>query len=144
LDYLLVLFGCVLSIILNKMDEKFVWSKIFTKSADNYDFEYRKRMENVCEWLSRAYNEKNLTRNETGNMMLRIRKDFFDPDSSEYWLFISESLNYGDFLRNIPEYTCIREIFPSRDKEPLEEICYPWSNEKLYGKGINSNVREGM
>ena len=126
------------------MDEKFVWSKIFTKSADNYDFEYRKRMENVCEWLSRAYNEKNLTRNETGNMMLRIRKDFFDPDSSEYWLFISESLNYGDFLRNIPEYTCIREIFPSRDKEPLEEICYPWSNEKLYGKGINSNVREGM
>ena len=77
---------------------------------------------------------------ETANLMTRIRHDYHDH--WEWWIFISKSQTYDEFKRNIPEYTCNRATFPSRDKEPLDPMCFPLSNEKLYGRGINSNVRE--
>jgi hypothetical protein len=125
------------------MNKEYVWDKLFPFSYTEVSENEEKNMKNVCEWLCLANKSKKITRNETGNLMLRIRKDFYE-ENSEHWRFISESVCFDDFIRNIPEYMSIRAKFPSRDKEPLEEICFPWSNEKLYGKGINSNVREGM
>lgn len=123
------------------MNSSYVWGKIFPFTCEYIERAGKiPQLHNICDWIARAYNEKELNRNETGNLMRRIRSDY--RNNWEYWTFISNSSDYEDFLKNIPEYTKIRQKFPSRDKEPLEEICFPWSNEKLYGKGINSRVRQ--
>ena len=123
------------------MDAGYVWAKIFPFPRTYFDkMGGILQLDNICEWVSRAYREKALCRNEIGNLIRRIREDY--TNNWEYWSFISNSESYYDFLGNIPDYTKIRAKFPSRDKLPVEEICFPWSNEKLYGKGINSRVRQ--
>ena len=126
------------------MNSVYVWSRIFPISrqvlASSAPTSSVYRMENICKWICRAHEEKHLSRNETANLMTRIRHDYHDH--WEWWIFISKSQTYDEFKRNIPEYTCNRATFPSRDKEPLDPMCFPLSNEKLYGRGINSNVRE--
>jgi len=125
------------------MNAKYVWERIFpfanlsatarpNESAHN-------KMNNLCSWICRAHTEKHLSRNQTSNLMTRIRHDY--NEDWEWWFFISDSDNYKDFCRNIPQYMSCRAKYPSRDKLPVDPKCLPWSNEKLYGRGINSNVR---
>lgn len=118
-----------------------VWSRVFKdKSFD----ERESSKVNVCKWLARGYKEKTFNRSQTGNLITRLRKDYevYCVEGGEEHLdFILSSESYEEFLKNVPEYTRIRAKFPSRDKQPVEQICFPWSNEKLYGKGINSNVQ---
>lgn len=125
------------------MNGAYVWSKIFpTIGRGVCKAEKCHCMDNICSWICKVHVEKHLTRNEVANLMTRIRKDYVEPNNFEWWYFISSSASYTDFCRNIPEYMSQRTQFPSRDKEPLDPLSLPWSNEKMYGKGINSRVRD--
>lgn len=123
------------------MNIGYVWTRIYPFSRESFAAGYQKRrLENVCGWVVRAHEEKHLCRSGISNLIRRISKDY--GEDWEHWIFISESKDYEDFKKNLPDYTKIRKKFPSRDKQPIEEICFPWSNEHLYGKGINSRVRD--
>lgn len=124
------------------MNCTYVWKKIFDEPYGVSKKEVEERKRNVCEWISFGYKEGVLSRNVVGNLMLRMRKDYKDGDNWEYWDFIINSESFEEFIGNIPEYTKIRARFPSRDKLPVDPMSLPLSNEKMYGKGINSRVRE--
>ncbi len=124
------------------MNASYVWTKIFPIGRSSSVGEKCVCMENICTWICRAHKENVLSRCETGNLMTRVRKDYSEPAGWEWWYFLSRSLNYEDFCSNVPTYMKCRAEFPSRDKVALDPACFPWSNEKMYGKGINSRVRE--
>ena len=128
-------------VIIIKMNVGYVWSRLYPFSRESFKKGPSKdRLESVCNWIVRASDEKILCRSGISNLIRRIGSDY--NENSTYWLFISESRGYGDFVNNLQEYSKIREKFPSRDKIGVEAICFPWSNERLYGKGINSRVRQ--
>lgn len=120
------------------MDFEYTWKKLFpgidVQMSDN-------GMVKMCLWISRCHEEKKLSRAKLGNLIFRIRNDFkMRLEDSFYADFILNCENYEDFLSMIPSYTSMRCTFPSRDKQPLDPACLPLSNEKMYGKGINSRV----
>ena len=125
------------------MNVKYVFDRVFpfamSPSSSLTEYAYVK-MNNICRWICKAHSEKVFSRNETSNLMTRIRNDY--DHEWEWWYFISESRTFDDFIDRVPEYMSIRATYPSRDKEPIDPLALPWSNEKLYGRGINSNVRE--
>ena len=122
------------------MNVTWVWSRIFPFPRGVIGSEMAWRQENVCKWVVKAHQEGRLTRNATGNLVKRMKLDY--DLGGDYWRFISESRDYDDFVANLPEYTRIRQLFPSRDRLPVDPGSLPLSNEKMYGKGINSRVRD--
>ena len=126
------------------MNRAFVWKRVFNTPYGVCEEKMEKRKLDICEWISRGYSEGLFSRNVVGNLMLRMRKDFENVENWEYWDFILNSESFEDFIDNIPEYTRIRARFPSRDKLPLDPASLPLSNEKMYGKGINSRVRDNF
>lgn len=124
------------------MNRAFIWKRVFDCPYGISKDHVEQRKVEICDWIHRGYESKNLSRNVVANLMGRMRKDLKDRENWEYWEFIVSSESYEEFLENIPEYTKIRARFPSRDKEPVDPLSLPLSNEKMYGKGINSRVRE--
>lgn len=124
------------------MNTAYVWRTIFNTPYGICSEEIEERKLNICEWISVAYKNGDFSRNVVGNLMLRMRKDFEDEKTWEYFEFILKSDNFEDFLLNVPEYMKCRMTFPSRDKLPVDPLSLPLSNEKMYGKGINSRVRD--
>jgi len=116
-----------------------IWRKIYCAPLLSC-IEREARMYILCKYIEEAYSEGALSRVQIGNLLRRIRKDF--EEGNKYWECISVCDSYDDFLNIYQEYTEIREDFPSRDQEPVDPACLPRSNEKLYGKGINSRVSE--
>lgn len=122
------------------MNVTYVWNRVFPFPRTSIPHAAGNPLDNVCKWVVRAHGEGRLCNSSTSNLMRRMKIDY--RQEPHYWSLISESVDYEDFLLNLPDYTKIRETFPSRDKEPLDPACFPLSNEKMYGKGINSRVRD--
>lgn len=122
------------------MNVSYVWTRIFPFPRTCLRRQESDPLDNVCRWIVRAHQERRLCNSSTSNLMRRMKIDY--RSEKDHWDFISQSANYDDFLLNLSDYTKIRESFPSRDKQPADPACFPLSNEKMYGKGINSRVRD--
>lgn len=92
-----------------------------------------------CNWIVELKDSGLKKWVEIAPLLCRMKKDY--EDFNHHWTFIYGSVSFEDFVSNLPDYCKMREKFPTRDQEPLDKACFPLSNEKMYGKGINSNVR---
>jgi len=118
----------------------YVWSRTFSNIPPDFSNNAYDDMRELCSNIATARNSECITVNQVSNLIRGIRRDVGNDDSS--WKILLRPLNFGEFLDNVDTYQSIRGEFKSRDKEPVEAICFPYSNEILFGKGLNSHVRD--
>jgi hypothetical protein len=116
----------------------YVWERIHNTTLELDEDLDNECMLVLCERIAKARNADDLSRNQIANLMRGIRRDL--NDDNDAWEVLCEE-SYERFLRAVGEYQLIRGEFMSRDREPDDPEAKCWSNEKLYGRGINSNVR---
>lgn len=117
-----------------------VWRRIFSDIEPRYYDNAYDDMRELCNNIASARNIRSLSCNQTANLMRGIRRDIKREDNS--WKMLLCPRNFGDFLANVESFQQIRGEFKSRDKEALDPMCAPYSNEILFGKGLNSHVRD--
>ena len=117
----------------------YVWDRIFVDIPVDLSMHYDYYRE-MCENISTARNVDSISVNQVSNLIRGIRRDIGNGDSS--WRILLFPDNFGDFLERVKSYQTIRGKFPSLDKEPVDPMCLPYSNEILFGKGLNSHVRD--
>jgi len=121
----------------------YVWGRIFKDlpdfSSEYYDNE-NEDLVDLCMNIATARNQDLINKNQTANLIRAIRRDIINEEKA--WLDLLSPDNFGVFIKCVEDYQQIRGTFKSRNKEPVEAICFPLSNEILFGKGLNSNIRD--
>jgi len=122
------------------LTSEYVWEKTFghfdidTLGVANDD------LQQLCDTICISRNNKRLSTNQVSNVLRSIKRDIVNNDPS--WKGLLFNPTYGCFLDSLKLYQECRIVYKSRDKEPLDPMCLPLSNEIMYGKGLNSKVRD--
>ena len=117
-----------------------IWEKIFGAIQTNIADNEHDVLRELCIHIATAYNTNNITRNQTANLLRGIRRDYDSEDDS--WKILLGHNDNATFIKSVNVYQQIRGTFKSRDRLPIDPMSLPLSNEKLYGKGLNSRVRD--
>jgi hypothetical protein len=117
-----------------------IWEKIFGRIPTNIANHEHDVLRELCIHIANSYNGELLSRNQTSNLLRGIRRDYDSEDSA--WRILLGQDNVTNFIKAVNSYQQIRGTFKSRDALPIDPMCLPLSNEKLYGKGLNSRVRD--
>lgn len=118
----------------------YVWGRIFPDIVTDFRNPYYDDTRELCSNIATARNTDSISTNQVSNLIRGIRRDHGSGDNA--WKILLEPDNFGDFLERVRVYQSIRGKFKSRDKEPVDPMCLPYSNEILFGKGLNSHVRD--
>lgn len=122
------------------LTSEYVWEKTFgrfdiaTLGVDNDD------LQQLCDIIVVSRNNGRLSNNQVSNLLRSIHRDIVNNHSA--WKGLLFNVTYGEFLDGLKMYQQCRIEFKSRDKQPLDPMCLPLSNEIMYGKGLNSKVRD--
>lgn len=117
-----------------------VWERTFSDTEANFSDCANDDLRDLCTNIATARNTGGITHNQVANLMRGIRRDIGNNDDS--WKILLRPRNFGEFLGQVDIYQSIRARFRSRDKEPRDPMSVPYSNEIMFGKGLNSHVRD--
>jgi len=117
-----------------------VWSRTFHLNGLDICDDNNDDFRTLCSNIATARNTDCISRNQVSNLLRGIRRDISNDDAS--WEILLRNRNFSEFLENVDNYQSIRAKFKSRDKEPLDPMCVPYSNEIMFGKGLNSKVKD--
>jgi len=116
----------------------YVWKTLFgdairVNKADS-------QIHQLCYYICDAYNNKVICKNGLCALMHRMKIDHAEQNA--FWFMLIGCDSFSDFTYTLPSYQKMRKEYPSTMAEPVDPMSLPLSNEKMYGKGINSRVRD--